>query len=75
MFRFQIMKMAYFTSENINESGFVLHFISICKAIRTDVLQPFLTIIKVKNAFKKQEKEMPARFTLFCTMTPGDDDL
>lgn len=74
MFLFQIMKMAYFTSENIKKSGFVLHFISICKAIRT-VLQPFLTIIKVKNVFKKQEKEMPAKFTLFYTMTPWADDL
>lgn len=75
MLLFQIMKTACFTLENINGSGFVLNFISISKAIRTDVLQPFLIIIKVKNVFKKQEKEMPAKFTLFYTMTPGADDL
>lgn len=75
MFCFQIMKMVSFTLENINKSGFVLRFISICKAIRTDVLQPFFTIIKVKNAFIKQEKEMPAKFTLFYTLTPRAADL
>lgn len=75
MFLFQIMKTAYFTLENINKSGFVLHFISISKAIRTDILQPFLTTTKVKNVFKKQEKDMPAKFTLFYTMTPRADDL
>lgn len=64
MFYFQIMIMVHFTLENINESGFVLHFISICKAIRTDVVQPFFTIIKVKNVFTKPEKEMPAKSTV-----------
>lgn len=51
MVLFQIMKTACFTLENINGSGFVLNFISISKAIRTDILQPFLIIIKVKNVF------------------------
>lgn len=64
-----------FSLKNMNKSEFALHLISIYKAFRTDVLQPFLTIIKAKNIFKKQEKKMPAKFTLFYTMTPGADDL
>lgn len=67
--------MAYFISENIKESGFILNFTSICKAIRTDDPQPFLTTIKkFKNVFKKQRKEMP-KFSLSYNMTPQAEDL
>lgn len=68
--------MAYFISENIKESGFILNFTSICKAIRTDIPQPFLTTIKkLKNVFKKQRKEMPTKFSLSYKVTPQAEDL